>query len=121
MELRIEDHPEPLKELRRLVQVHRAYDHMNRGDVAVELGDVDGALREYGAAERMFPENVEMKFWHATALVNAGRVEESLPLFREIFGKEPDWALLIPRLPKSGALNADAATIARILSVGPKK
>ncbi|MBM2845542.1 MAG: hypothetical protein HW407_854 [Bacteroidetes bacterium] len=121
MELRIEDHPEPLKELRRLVQVHRAYEHMNRGDVAVELNDVDGALREYGAAERMFPDNIEMKFWHATALVNAGRVEQSLPLFREIFAREPDWALLIARLPKSGALNADQATIIKILSVAPKK
>ncbi|HET6271550.1 MAG TPA: DUF1028 domain-containing protein, partial [Bacteroidota bacterium] len=121
MELRIEDHPEPLKELRRLVQVHRAYEHMNSGDVAVELNDVDGALREYGAAERMFPDNIEMKFWHATALVNAGRVEQSLPLFKEIFAREPDWALLIPRLPKSGALNADQATIIKILSVAPKK
>ena len=121
MELRIEDHPEPLKELRRLVQVHRAYEHMNRGDVAVELNDVDDALREYGAAERMFPDNIEMKFWHATALVNAGRVEQSLPLFKEIFAREPDWALLIPRLPKSGALNADQATIIKILSVAPKK
>jgi len=82
---------------------------------------VDGALREYGAAERMFPDNIEMKFWHATALVNAGRVEQSLPLFKEIFAREPDWALLIPRLPKSGALNADQATIIKILSVAPKK
>ncbi len=121
MELRVEDNDDPLKELRRLVNVHRAYDHMNAGDLAVEHGDVDGALREYGAAEAMFPNNLEMKFWHATALVNAGRVKESLALFREVFAKDPNWATLVPRLPASGTLNADEKTIREILSVEPKK
>ncbi len=120
MELRVEDNPEPLKELRRLVKVHRAYDHMNNGDLAVEHNDVDGALREYGAAEAMFPDNLEMKFWHAAALVNAGRVEESLPLFKEIFRQDMNWATLIPRLPASGSLTADEATIKKILSVAPQ-
>ncbi len=121
MELRVEDHAEPLQELRRLVAVHRAYEHMNNGDLAVEHGNVDGALREYGAAEAMFPDNLEMKFWHATALVNAGRVDQSLPLFREVFARDTNWATLVPRLPKSGSLNADEATIRKILSVAPVK
>lgn len=121
MELRVEDHEEPLKELRRLVQVHRAYDHMNRGDLAVEHNDVEGALREYSAAEKMFPNNLEMKFWHAVALVNVGRLEQSLPLFKEVFAKDKNWATLIPRLPASGTLNANESVIKHILSVGSKK
>ncbi|MBX2990801.1 MAG: DUF1028 domain-containing protein [Bacteroidetes bacterium] len=121
MELRVEDHEEPLKELRRLVNVHRAYEHMNAGDLAVEHGDIDGALREYSAAEKMFPDNLEMKFWHATALVNAGRVKESLPIFQEVFSKDPNWATLVPRLPASGTLIADEKTIQEILSVAPRK
>lgn len=121
MELRVEDHPEPLKELRRLVQLHRAYEHMNRGDLAVEHGDVDGALREYGAAEAIFPGHLEMKFWHAVALVNAGRVDASLPMFRLIFEKDMNWATLIPRLPQSGALLGDEKVVEKILSVTPGK
>jgi uncharacterized Ntn-hydrolase superfamily protein len=121
MELRVEDHAEPLQELQRVVNVHRAYQHMNAGDLAVEHGDVDGALREYGAAEKMFPNNLEMKFWHATALVNAGRLRESLPLFKEIFTQDSNWATLVPRLPASGTLNADEKTIREILSVASKK
>lgn len=120
MELRVEDHPEPLKELRRLITVHRAYDHMNRGDLAIERNDVDGALREYAAAEQMFPDNLEMKFWHAVSLVNIGRVKESLPIFKAIFARDMNWATLIPRLPGSGVLNADKSTIMEILSVSPK-
>jgi uncharacterized Ntn-hydrolase superfamily protein len=121
MDLRVEDNPLPLKELRRLVQVHRAYERMNNGDLAVEHGDVEGALHEYGAAEEMFPDNLEMKFWHAVALVNAGRVDESLPLFRTVFINDMHWATLVPRLPKSGVLNADASTIEKILGVIPKR
>ena len=121
MELRVEDNPAPLVELRRLIKVHRAYQHMNNGDLAVEHNDVEGALREYGAAELMFPDNLEMKFWHATALVNAGRVEQSLPIFRTVFEADANWATLIPRLPQSGTLTADDATIKRILSVAPKR
>jgi uncharacterized Ntn-hydrolase superfamily protein len=121
LELRIEDHPEPLKELRRLVSVHRAYEHMNNGDLAVEHNDVDAALREYGAAEAMFPDNLEMKFWHAVALVNVGRVDQSLPVFREIFEKDMNWATLIPRLPAVGQLTADDAVVKKILSMAPKR
>ena len=121
MELRVEDNENPLKELRRLVNVHRAYDHMNNGDLAVEHNDVDGALREYAAAEQMFPNNLEMKFWHAVALANVGRVQESLPIFKEIFAKDKNWVDLVPRLPQSGTLKDDEDIVRMILTVAPKK
>jgi predicted Zn-dependent protease len=92
---------------------------MNRGDLAVEHNDVDGALLEYGAAEALVPDNLEMRFWHAVALVNAGRLEESLPIFRRVFEADPSWADLVPRLPASGTLSADAATLERIAAVAP--
>jgi uncharacterized Ntn-hydrolase superfamily protein len=120
MELRVEDHPEPLKELRRLVQVHRAYQHMNAGDLATEKNDIAGAMREYAAAEAMFPDNLEMIYWHAVGLVNAGRIDESLPLFKKVFAGDPNWAELTPRLPGVDLLKADEATINKILSVAPK-
>jgi len=116
MSLRVEDHPQPLQELRRLVAVHRAYQHMNQGDLAMERGDAEGALREYGAAEKMFPDNLEMKFWHAVALANLGRVPESLPIFREIFARDRNWATLLPRLPGVGLLQVDEATLKKILA-----
>lgn len=116
-DLRVDDSPEPLKELRRLVKLQRAYNHMNAGDLAVEKKDNEGALREYSAAERLVPGNAEMIYWHAVALVNMGRVDESLPLFRKVFLMDRNWATLTPRLPKSGLLPDDPKVIARILSV----
>lgn len=120
MDLRIEDHPAPIKELKRLVKLHRAYGHMNNGDLAIEKNDVETALKEYGAAEALFPEHLEMKFWHAVSLVNAGRVEESLPLFKHIFSKEHNWAILVPRLARVDILPKDDTIINRILSVASK-
>lgn len=119
MELRVEDHPEPLRELRRLVRVHRAYEHMNRGDLAVEHGDDEAALKEYRAAEAIFPDNLEMKFWHAVALVNMDRKQEALPLFREIFARDHNWAVLLPRLPAVGLLELNEEELQEILSDTP--
>jgi uncharacterized Ntn-hydrolase superfamily protein len=119
-DLRVDDSPEPLKELRRLVTLQRAYNHMNAGDLAVEKKDNEGALREYSAAERLVPDNAEMIYWHAVALVNMGRVDESLPLFRKVFAMDKNWATLTPRLPKSGLLPNDLKVIERIVHEAPK-
>jgi len=116
-DLRVDDSSQPLPELRRLVTLGRAYNHMNAGDLAVEKKDNEGALREYGAAEKLVPDNAEMIYWHAVALVNMGRVDESLPLFRKVFAMDKNWAILTPRLPKSGLLPDDPKLIERILSV----
>lgn len=118
-DLRVDDSAEPLQELRRLVTLQRAYNHMNAGDLAVEKKDNEGALREYSAAEKLVPGNAEMIYWHAVALVNMGRVDESLPLFRKVFAMDKNWATLTPRLPKAGLLPNDPKLIARILSVLP--
>ena len=119
-DLRVDDSADPLVELRRLVKLQRAYNHMNAGDLAVEKKDNEGALREYGAAEKLVPDNAEMIYWHAVALVNMGRVDESLPLFRRVFAMDKNWVTLTPRLPKSGLLPDDPKLIQRIVSVGPK-
>jgi uncharacterized Ntn-hydrolase superfamily protein len=119
-DLRVDDNPEPLKELRRLVTLQRAYNHMNAGDLAVERKDNEGALREYGAAERLVPDNAEMIYWHAVALVNMNRVEESLPLFRRVFQMDRNWIELTPRLSKVGLLPDDTKLIERIVAVGGK-
>ena len=118
-DLRVDDSPEPLAELRRLVTLQRAYNHMNAGDLAVEKKDNEGALREYGAAEKLVPDNAEMIYWHAVALVNMGRVDESLPLFRKVFAMDKNWATLTPRLPRSGLMPDDPKLIERILSEKP--
>jgi uncharacterized Ntn-hydrolase superfamily protein len=120
-DLRVDDSPQPLQELRRLVTLQRAYNHMNAGDLAVEKKDNEGALREYGAAEKLVPDNAEMIYWHAVALINMNRTEEALPLFRKVFAMDKNWITLTPRLAKSGLLPDDAKLIERITNVAGGK
>jgi hypothetical protein len=91
---------------------------MNAGDLAVEHGDKEAGLREYAAAEALAPDSAEMIFWHAVALVNMGRAEESLPLFRRVFSLDSNWRTLTPRLPKAGLLPDDPKILRRILDSG---
>ncbi len=120
-DLRVDDSAEPLKELRRLVNLQRAYNHMNAGDLAVERKENEKALAEYGAASRLVPDNAEMVYWHAVALVNMGRVDESLPLFRRVFEMDKNWATLTPRLMKIGLIVDDQKIIDRIVKVASDK
>ncbi len=117
IDLRVDDSPEPIKELKRLLQVHRAYDHMNAGDLAVEKNDMKQALYEYSSAEEMFPDNAEMKYWHAVALANNGKLDESLPIFREVFNMDENWRDLTPRLVEPGLLTVDDKDLKRIMDV----
>jgi uncharacterized Ntn-hydrolase superfamily protein len=122
-DVRVDDHTRPLEELRRLVTLQRAYNHMNAGDLAVEHKDNEAALREYSAAERIAAttpgiprsRHAEMIYWHAVALVNMNRIEEALPLFARAFQMEPSWRELTRRLPKSGLLPDDPTLIERII------
>jgi tetratricopeptide (TPR) repeat protein len=96
--------------------LQRAYNHMNAGDLAVEKKDNEGALREYSAAAALAPDNLEMVYWHAVALVNMGRVDEALPLFRRVFRGDANWKTLTPRLPAAGLLPNDQSLINRIVA-----
>lgn len=116
IDLRVDDHSDPLPELERLLKVHRAYEHMNNGDFAVEHNNMDLALKEYGIAESMFPDNLEMKYWKAIALANNGLLNEALPIFKYVFNIDNNWFELTKRLPKSGLLNVSDEDLSKILS-----
>ena len=105
IDLRVDDHADPLVELERLLKVARAYEFMNRGDLAMEEENVEKALEEYGNAMKLFPGNLEMQYWTAVALANSGRMDEAKPLFETIFKADPNWKEMTKRLPASGLLN----------------
>ena len=116
-DLRVEDHPEPLKELRRLVGVQRAYYHMSAGDDCVAAKDWACAEREYGTAEGMQPANAEMAFWHGVALASNGKMDAARPLFHRAFAADPRWRELVTRLPSVDQLPKDPRLMEAILAV----
>jgi len=116
MDLRVEDNLEPLSELRRLVEVHRAYEYMNEGDDFLAENNVKGALDAYATAAKMMPENPEIKFWSAITMMSEGHTEEAMAYFREVFAADPKWMEVVRRLPASELL--DPELVEPILKAG---
>jgi uncharacterized Ntn-hydrolase superfamily protein len=117
IDLRVEDDPSPVGELKRLLRVHRAYENMNRGDVAVEKGDMAAAMRYYGTARSMYPENEEVTFWSAATLASNGRMDEALPMLANVFSRNPNWRIALPELVRLGHIKLDSEQVKRILSL----
>jgi uncharacterized Ntn-hydrolase superfamily protein len=120
-DLRVEDNPTPLVELKRLIRLNKAYNFMNKGDERLTENKVEEAMKSYTRAMEMYPDNAEMVFWPAVTLASTGKVEESLPLFKKVFAMDSNWAVLVPRLPQVGQLPKDRGLIKKILAQAPKK
>jgi uncharacterized Ntn-hydrolase superfamily protein len=117
VDLRVDDSPEPIRDLHRLYNVQVAYQHMNNGDLAVEKNDMVKAMNEYNAAMKMFPQNLEMQYWTAITLANNKQVDQSLPILKKIFDKDANWKELTRRLPKVKLLTVSDADLQKILSL----
>lgn len=114
IELRVEDHPAPVEELRRLLRLHRAYRVNGEGDDALGAGDVATAMQRFNEACALAPENDELRFWAALALIRAGREDDAAPMLRQTFARAPGFADLVPRLTPLGMVADVPALLARI-------
>lgn len=121
LELRVEDNPAPLVELKRLIRVHKAYELMNQGDALISAGNTEEAFEAYNTAAEMAPEMDELPFWQAATMADLGNVEKALPIFKRVFATNPNWALLLQRLPKAGLFKDDPALIQRIIDISSSK
>jgi uncharacterized Ntn-hydrolase superfamily protein len=119
MDLRIEDHPQPVEELRRLVRLARAYEFENLGDEAMAGGDLAAAMEAYGEAAKLAPDNLELAFWQGVSLINVGRDDEGISIITPVIERDPNWKELLGRLPRSGLLRADGARLEKIMSALP--
>ena len=117
IDLRVEDHPEAVNEIARLLKVYQAYEHMNNGDLAIEKNDEALALKEYNAAQKMFPENLEMQYWTAVSLANIGKMDKALEIFKKVFEADRNWHTLTSRIVDNGLLNVSKENLEMILAL----
>jgi uncharacterized Ntn-hydrolase superfamily protein len=117
-DLRVEDDAEPLRELRRLVGLKRAYDRVEAGDALEAVGDVAGAMEEYAAARAAQPGNPELAFWHGVTLAGMGREDEARDALAEAFRAGEQWRELLRRLPAAGLLPDDRDLLSRLVLSG---
>jgi len=109
-DLRIEDHPDPVGELRRLVRLRRAYLKLNEGDEWWSQGQVDQAMEAYRQATQIVPDeatNGEAPFWVGVTLASSGHIEEAIDYLVRAHQQDTKWAELVARLPGSGLIPED--------------
>jgi uncharacterized Ntn-hydrolase superfamily protein len=116
-DLRVDDHPKPLVELRRLIQVCRAYHHRSLAESAVARGEFDAAESDYEIAEKLIGDNPEMHFWHGINLISAGRLDDAKPHLSHAFARGKDWLELALRLPRARILPDDPELIRAITTL----
>lgn len=111
VDVRVEDHLEPLVELRRLVGLAQAYRRLDEAEEAMTNGDLDASLAVYREAIAAHPTTHEFPFWQAVLLAGLGRTAEARSAAAPVFAR-PDgdrWRELVRRLPATGSLGAAEA------------
>jgi len=109
IELRVEDAPDPLVELRRLLRVKRAYMAVNEADRLEEAKDLEGATRKLREAVELAPEMVEICFWGGLTMVQAGQADEGYGLMARAVAKDKRWIETLRRLVAVDRLPAELA------------
>ncbi|MDQ2896431.1 MAG: DUF1028 domain-containing protein [Actinomycetota bacterium] len=97
--LRVEDHPDPLRELARLVRLHDAYIQAGAGDERLAAGEHEAAAALYLRASEMAPESEELRFWAGIGAAMMGDMNTALTLARAVIAIQPAWLELLARLP----------------------
>ena len=115
IDLRVDDNKAPLDEMDRLLRLYRAYEHMDKGDLATEKNNMKLAMDEYGAAMKMFPENLEMQYWTAITLANNKQVAKASTLLQKIYKKDGNWRELTKRLPKVNLLTVSDVELKELI------
>ncbi len=106
--LRVEDHPEPLVELRRLVCLRNAYALAGEADALVNEGRHDEAGRLYIRASELAPENHELLFWAGLGAAQSGDLASAVVRVRQAIAMQPGWEVLLRQLPTDVAPSAPA-------------
>jgi uncharacterized Ntn-hydrolase superfamily protein len=99
LELRVEDHSEPLVELRRLVQLNRAYGLEDAAERAAAAGDAQAAASGMAKALQLAPDNDEIAFWAAMGAATAGQIPLARQLLAQAVAVNPRWKELVRRVP----------------------
>jgi uncharacterized Ntn-hydrolase superfamily protein len=112
VDLRVDDHAEPLAELGRLLDLSDAYDLATQGDDLVGEGRHEEAGDRYRRAAELAPGNHELLFWAGLAAAQAGDMPTALQRVREAIRLQPGWRQLLDRLEPDIAPGAAAVRAA---------
>lgn len=99
VDLRVEDHPEPIAELRRLLRLRFARDCLARAEQAMLAGRIEEGRQAFEDGLEASRHHDEFLFWGGLGLVLAGDLDGAVANLRAAIRKNPRWREVLPRLP----------------------
>jgi len=120
VDLRVEDHPAPVPELKRLLRYQRGYEWANRGDDYLVTKDFPRALDAYSKAQSLVPEIDELKYWKGIGLLSNRRTEEGVRMLTDVIAKDSNWAEVTRGIAKVGSPAIDPEVLSRLLGEDSK-
>src|SRR4051794_23444042 len=117
VDLRVDDHPDPLGELRRLLDLHDAYGLASEGDDLVAEGRHDEAGERFRRSAQLAPDSHELLFWAGLSTYALGDTGGGVAAVRRAIEMEPGWAELLPRL--TADIHPAAPEVSDALGLGP--
>ncbi|MCS7312560.1 MAG: DUF1028 domain-containing protein [Acidobacteria bacterium] len=115
LDLRVDDHPQPVSELRRLYRIWQGIQlFWFEAGRRMAQGDIEGAQRAFEQALALAPEKTEWRFWHAVRLIEHGRVESGIQLLKDLVAREPQYRTLWERMLGTGVFQIDPHVWAQV-------
>jgi hypothetical protein len=102
LDLRVEDSGSPLKDLRKLLKIEKAYGHAAVGEELLSKGDLDRGVREFSRAISLAPESSELRLWFALGMMRQGEARKALSLMRNAVGRGQDVKAIVRELASRG-------------------
>jgi uncharacterized Ntn-hydrolase superfamily protein len=99
LDLRVEDHADPVGELRRLLRLQRAYELAGNADELMAEGRATEAAAMYVRASTLAPQSDELLFWAGLAIAQQGDVAAGADAVRRAAEVHAGWLALLERLP----------------------
>jgi uncharacterized Ntn-hydrolase superfamily protein len=121
IDVRVEDHPDPLGELERLVRLREAYRFFETGNDSAMDGDLVRAAEEQSRARELAPDDDAIAFGLGLAMMGSGRIDEAQALLEQARSANPRWALYLRRLAAAGILPSDPAFLDALMPLNPRE
>jgi uncharacterized Ntn-hydrolase superfamily protein len=116
VDLRVEDSPEPLPELRRLLRYQRGYEWVNMGDDFLSSEKYRDALNAYRKGLEIVPEVLELKYWVGMSMLKTRERSKGLAILKEVFQEDRSWVKLTRMMAKKNSMGLGASEL-RELSI----
>lgn len=114
IDLRVEDHRNPIIELKRLLRLHRVYSLIDESEDKLTKCDFEEAMSAIKKAVKLNPKIDDAHIDIGILYLKLGRRKEAVKAFKEALSLNPKMENMVKQLPKVGLIDPDRRLFAEL-------